>query len=109
LDARDRRMSNYVPHYTKKLQILARKEQHLRRLIGSGATPRRLIAAAEVVRASRVRALRAKRATIIPKGDAVERFARIDAKIQGALGTPISAILVEFGYPSDGETEDVAE
>jgi len=91
-------MSNYIPHYTKKRQVLARKEQALRRLILRGSTREKLIAAAEEVRASRMRMLKAERATIPPKGSPeFERMAAIDEKIQALSVTPVETILAEFG------------
>jgi hypothetical protein len=49
-------MSNYIPHYTKKRQILHKKEEKLRRLISHGADKERLLKAAEEVRLARIRA-----------------------------------------------------
>ena len=90
-------MTNYIPHYTKKKQILARKEEALRRLISSRASKDKLLAAAELVRDARIRALRAQRATLVPKDDAQEVYDKIDAQIQRIENTPLDAILLEFG------------
>ena len=43
-------MTNYIAHYTKKKQILARKESDLQRLIDGNVDVRKLIEAAEDVR-----------------------------------------------------------
>ncbi len=100
-------MTNYIPHYTKKKQILARKEEALRRLISSRAPQDKLLGAAEVVRDARIRVLRAQRSTIVPKDDAQQAYDRIDARIQRIENTPIDAILLEFGYQSSERlTED---
>ena len=97
---------NYLPHYTKKRQILKRKEQELRRVIQRGGSEARLAAAAEEVRASRIRVLRAKRATILPKyGPEAAPIARIDDEIQALSVMPLDAILAEFGtaIPREGK------
>ena len=90
-------MTNYIPHYTKKKQILARKELALERLIAGDAAPDKLVSATEDVRDARVRVLRAQRATIVPKDDAYLQYEKIDARIQSILETPVTAILAEFG------------
>jgi hypothetical protein len=69
----------------------------LRRLIAGGVAPDKLMAAAVDVRDARVRALRARRATIVPKDDAYVQYARIDTKIQEILETSPLDILAEFG------------
>ncbi len=90
-------MSNYVPRYSKKRESLARKELDLRRLILRGGSEEKVIAGAEEVRASRIRALKAKRATIPPKGGPeAGRVAAIEAKIEALLAMPVAAILAEF-------------
>ena len=91
-------MTNYIPHYTKKKQILARKEEDLRRLISSHADDEKLLGAAEIVRDARIRVLRAQRATIVPKDNAQEAYDRIDARIHKIENTPIDSILLELGY-----------
>ena len=90
-------MASYVAHYTKKQQILGRKELALRRLIDRGAAPEKLMSAAADVRDARIRALRARRATIVPKNDAYVQYAKIDDKIQALLNTPLLSILADFG------------
>ena len=100
-------MTNYIPHYTKKKQILGRKEDALRRLINSQSPDDKLIAAAEDVRDARIRVLRAQCATIVPKDDACKRYEKIDARIQIIAETSIAIILTEFGYTSNRTvTED---
>lgn len=90
-------MTNYIPHYTKKKQILGRKESTLKRLISSNASSDKLVAAAEDVRDARVRVLRAHRATVVPKDDAQTLYDKIDRRIKSILETPIKSILAEFG------------
>jgi hypothetical protein len=91
-------VTNYIPHYTKKRQILARRENALRRLISSGSPIKKLFDAAEAVRDARIRVLRAQRALIVPINDAQKDFNIIDARIQEIKDAPIEAILLEFGY-----------
>lgn len=100
-----RSVSNYVPHYTKKRQVLARKEQQLRRLIERGESTPKIIAAADEVREARIRALRAERATIAPAADGgkLGRLARIDERIQTLIDTPVENLLAEFGFCVPGE------
>jgi hypothetical protein len=102
-------MANYVAHYTKKKQILGRKELALRRLIDCGAAADKLMNAAAEVRDARVRVLRARRATIVPKDDAHVQYAKIDAQIEAVLDTSLPSILAEFGWKiqdADGHGAD---
>ncbi|MDB2687265.1 hypothetical protein N9Y42_08635 [Mariniblastus sp.] len=90
-------MTSYVPHHTKKKQILARKEAALQRLIDSAAPADKLTAAAEEVRDARIRVLNVQRSVIVPKGDADTQYAKIDAEIERITETTAGAILAEFG------------
>jgi hypothetical protein len=49
-------MSNYIPHYSKKLRIRRKREVKLRKLIELGKEESKLLEAAELVRDARVRA-----------------------------------------------------
>lgn len=75
------RLMNYIPHYTKKKQQLARRKAALVRLLNSDASVTKLLAAAEEVRAAKVRVLRAQRATLAPTDRNTEQFERVDARI----------------------------
>jgi hypothetical protein len=92
---------NYIPHYTKKKQILARKQHRLRRLIERRVTPQKLISAADAIREARIRVLRAQRATIPPKGDAHVLFDKIDRKIDALLKMTPQDILAHFECSAD--------
>jgi hypothetical protein len=92
---------NSITHFTKKKQILARKELRLQRLVASTASPDKLAAAAEDIRDGRVRVLRALRTQIVPEGDADAHYRKIDDRIRRILATPIAAILAEFNCPID--------
>ena len=100
-------MTNYIPHYTKKKQVLARKELALKRLIDRRTAPDKLLAAAEEVRVARVRVLRAQSATIVPKDDADTQFAKIDNKIQAILDTSLPDILSDFGCSIDDDNRQI--
>jgi hypothetical protein len=90
-------MSNYVPWYGKKRAQLARRERDLLRILRRGGGERELARAAEEVRASRIRALKAERARIPPRdGPDAARLAEIGHKIRECESTPIDAIIAEF-------------
>ena len=89
-------MTNYIPHHTKKIQILKRRELKLCRLIQRGKEEKIIIAAAEEVRKARIRVLRAQRAEIPPMYDPeAEHFSIIDDKISALLVTPIEEIIAD--------------
>jgi hypothetical protein len=89
-------MSNYLPHYTKKLEILERKQETLRRLIAQGAKADRLIAQAIEVRDARVRVLCAKRAKIVPSERNQDHHDRLTDKIGELQAVTPETILAEF-------------
>lgn len=91
-------MSNYIPRYTKKKEILHGKEDALRRLLSANAPREKLIRAAGAVRDARIRVLRAQRATIVPRGDGQLAYEKIDSRVRKLKEAPIVAILLEFGY-----------
>ncbi len=97
-------MTNYIPHYTKKRQILRRKEEALRLLISENAPKSKTVAYSEEIRDARIRVLRAERATI-PPTHARERYEEIDARIRVIEESPVAAILAEFGYTMDADVE----
>jgi hypothetical protein len=91
-------MANYVAHYTKKQQALARRVEELRRRIARGEPAERLLAAAEEVRQARLRALRARRATIPPaEVPSRGRFIPIDEGIAEVSSSDAVTVLAEFG------------
>ena len=105
-------MTSYIAHHTKKMQILARKEAALQRLVDSNAPSAKLVAAADEVRDARIRVLRVQRSIIVPNDDADVLYAKIDRKIQTISDTPTSSILAEFGCAveldpdTDGSADD---
>ena len=90
-------MANYVAHYTKKREIMRRREDALRRLVRRGAGAPELARAAEEVRAARIRTCEARLATIPPTdGPGAAQAARIAAEIAAHRVEPVEAILEEF-------------
>lgn len=98
-------MSNYIPHHTKKKQVLARKELALERLIAHREPIQKLIDAAEEVRDGRIRVLEARRSTIAPAGNADAQYQRIDEQIEELSNTSIDSILTEFGFNKADEDD----
>ncbi len=94
---------NYIPHYTKKKQQLARREAALERLLGSDASVTKLLSAAEEVRAARVCVLRAHRATLAPTERNKEQFERIDGKITEAEQLTAAEILQQMSQTLGGD------
>lgn len=86
-------MANYVAHYRKKLQTLARNKLALVRLLEQRATDGQIAAAAEEVRASQIRALEAKRAQIAPSELNCERIQKLEAEISHYRGVPVAEII----------------
>lgn len=97
-DIQPAQMSNYLPHDTKKREVLKREEATLRRLIDSGAKADRLIAQATVVRDARVRVLRAKRATVVPREQYRNHYDRLSQEIEEQRSVMPESILAEFGF-----------
>jgi len=91
-------MANYLTHYTKKRQILAKKEQKLRQLVSKGAAEEKLILAAAEVRSARIRKLQAGLAMLPPKEDpaTASRIANLEKDITKTTATPIESVLAEF-------------
>jgi hypothetical protein len=75
-------MANYVAHYRKKLQTLARKKLALKRLLGGKWTEEEVAIAAEAIRESQIRALEAKKAQIPPCEGNAHRIHSIDLEIE---------------------------
>jgi len=88
-------MSNYLPRTQKKRERKERLESDLRRLIAAEASRDKLVAAAEQVRAARIRTVRADRQHCCFIGST----ARYDAEIAALQATGADVILAEFGWP----------
>jgi hypothetical protein len=93
-------MANYIPTYTKKLEMLKKQEERLRRLVCHGAERKNLLNAAEDVRLARIRMLKARKATIPPDyGPQDSRIATIDDNVLELQNTSAETILAEFESP----------
>ncbi len=97
-------MSNYIPHYTKKLKAKSKCELALTRGIQGGVPLGKLIVAAQLVLEARVRVLKARRALIPPTSKYQDAFSAIDESIEETLRTGPEALLREFGYLWDDRT-----
>ena len=75
-------MANYVAHYTKKLQTLARKKLCLKRLLGGRWTEEEVAIAAEEIRESQIRVLEAKKSQIAPCEANATRIHSLDLEIE---------------------------
>lgn len=94
-------MSNYLPRTRKKRDRQERLEDDLRRLIAHGADPAKLSAAAEAVRAARIRTVRADRQHCWALGST----RRYDAEIAALQTAPVEAILAEFKVRVGGRAD----
>jgi len=93
-------VSNYLPRTQKKLERQERLENDLRRLIVRGVCHEELVFAAEEVRASRIRTIKAYRQHRCFIGST----ARHDGEIAALQALPIDSILIEFGWSPSGES-----
>jgi hypothetical protein len=91
---------NYITHFTKKKQILARKEASLRRMIAANTPPAQLFLAARIVIDARIRVLRATRAQMPPDDQSLPTYANVDRKIAALKGSNPEDILLEYGWQS---------
>lgn len=88
-------MANYVAHYTKKLQTLARKKLALKRLLSGQRTEKEVAIAAEAIRESQIRALEAKKAQIPPCESNANRIHSIDLEIEKCQRQSVAEIVAE--------------
>jgi hypothetical protein len=86
-------MANYVAHYSKKLQTLARKKLALKRLLGGPNTEEQVAIAAEAVRNSQIRALETKKAQIPPSEDNANQIHAIEVEIETCNRQSLSEIV----------------
>lgn len=90
-------MANYVAHYTKKLQTLARKRLDLKRLLSGKCTEEQVAIAAEEVRESQIRVLEAKKAQIPPCETNAHRIYSIDLEIENSKCLSVAEIVEAAG------------
>jgi hypothetical protein len=96
-------MSNYVPWHGKKQEILARRAGELIRVLQRGGSDEEATRAAEEVRASKIRALRAERTVKAERlwsrpsdGVLAARLARIDEMIRYYQAVSVVKIITEY-------------
>ena len=92
-------MSNYLPRTQKKRDRQRKLENDLRRLVAIGAGQEALIAAAEEVRAARIRTVQADRQHCWAIGSTAPH----DAEIAAIKALAVEVILGEFTSLPSGE------
>jgi hypothetical protein len=93
-------MTNYIPHYTKKLKLFHKRRDRLRRLIHQEAEKERVLKAAEEVRRAKISALKAQFANpprFRSQDECRKWAAKIHAKISAVETMTTEAVLDEFG------------
>src|SRR3954454_2816357 len=90
-------MSNYITHYHKKHDVLARKELRLTRMLQKACDPLRIRKAADEVRLARIRVQQAELAQL-PANDNPPSPRRVKCleKLENARATTVDDILLEF-------------
>jgi hypothetical protein len=82
-------MSNYIPHYTKKMGRLEDRERDLAKLLRrTDAGAKELVEAGEAVRDAHVRVLRARRAMFPPSERNEAALREIDEEIAACAALP---------------------
>lgn len=90
-------MASYVPHYAKKRERLQYREEKLLRSIRRGDARDSQLRLAEEVRLAMIRAIRAERATFVPRsGGHTDRVAVLDARITSLDAMTPEEILAGF-------------
>ena len=98
-------MTNYLPHTSKKLSILQRREFALFRLLQENAPHDKIVHAAEEVRDARIRAIEARIASDGPRAGPTIH----DTQIAMIRDLPLEAILAYFGCSADRESNETPE
>jgi hypothetical protein len=94
-------MTNYLPHSSKKLAILQRRELALFKLIHENAPRKKIVDAAERVRDARIRAIEARIASDGPRAAPNIH----DTHIELVRDLSIETILAYFGYAQIPEND----
>jgi hypothetical protein len=92
-------MATYIAWYGKKLEGLAQHEREFIDLLHSEPDATRLAEAAEEVRAAQIRALKAKRAQLVPSERNTRGFKNLEREIAFWLHVPVQTII--DGYRSE--------
>jgi hypothetical protein len=86
-------VSNYIPRYRKKRDILAKREQELIRVLKRGDSSEKVVAAVEEVRAAQIRVINAERARV-PGREGYERhLANLDAESSKWMSMSVEEII----------------
>lgn len=91
-------MSNYIPHYRKKIYLLERKKEALKRLLGGQWTEEELAIAAQAVRESQIRVFEAKKAQIAPVEANTDLIHAIDMEIEVCKRLSVTEIVKTYGH-----------
>jgi chromatin segregation and condensation protein Rec8/ScpA/Scc1 (kleisin family) len=89
-------VSNYVPRYRKKRDILAKREQEFIRVLQRGESPEQVVEAAEEVRAAQIRVVNAERARIPGYSAEDSRLANLEAQYHRWAIMPVEDIIAAY-------------
>jgi hypothetical protein len=89
-------MTCYIANHQKKLRALARRELDLLRTLQRGKGDSEVLAAAEEVRAARVRVLQVQHSKVSPCESNERLLKELQEQIRLCQATPISDIVAEF-------------
>ena len=98
-------MTQYLPHCSKKLLILQRREAALFKLIRDGAAQKKIMDAAHQVRLARIRAIEAQIAANGPRAEPNIH----DEHIATVKNLSVETILAYFGYSPFAESGPASE
>src|SRR4051812_34632747 len=90
-------MAGIVPHYRQKLELLAKREQVLLHLLKAGRTSdKKLIEAAELVRSTRIAALKARMGQIPPSEKNLLQFEAYESEVAQGPALPIEQLITAY-------------
>ena len=98
-------MTNYLPHTSKKLHILQRREFAIFRLIQENAPHYKIVHAAEELRDARIRAIEASIASNGPRAGPTIH----DKQIAMICDLPLDSTLAYFGCSVDPDSKQTME
>jgi hypothetical protein len=75
-------MANYVPSHKKKRERLEIREEKFLQMLKSETDLSRIVEEAEIIRAAKIRALKAVRRTLPPSEKYAEVFAKLDKEMR---------------------------
>ncbi len=89
-------MTSYVANHQKKLRARARRELDLLRALQRGKGESQVLAAAEEVRAARIRVLHVEYSRVSPCEKNERLLKKLQEQIRLCQATPLSDIIAEF-------------